>query len=113
MAGTWEVLVQGDVPATMRDGTVLMSNVYRPAGGGPYPVLLARHPYGKDLSSSSSMLDPIKAAAAGYIVVVQDVRGRYRSGGGFVPFVREYEDGYDTVEWAASRTSARPSGTPP
>jgi putative CocE/NonD family hydrolase len=102
LAGTWEVVVQGDVPATMRDGTVLMSNVYRPAEGGPYPVLLARHPYGKDLSSSTSMLDPTKAAAAGYIVVVQDVRGRYRSGGEFVPFVREYEDGYDTVEWAAS-----------
>jgi putative CocE/NonD family hydrolase len=94
-------MVQGNVPATMRDGATLMSNVYRPAGGGPYPVLLARHPYGKDLSSGTSMLDPIKAAAAGYIVVEQDVRGRYRSEGGFVPFVKEYEDGYDTVEWAA------------
>jgi uncharacterized protein len=98
---TWEVVVRGNVPARMRDGTTLMSNVYRPVEGGPYPVLLARHPYGKDLSSSASMLDPLKAAAAGYIVVVQDVRGRYRSEGKFVPFVREYEDGYDTVEWAA------------
>jgi putative CocE/NonD family hydrolase len=102
VAETWEVVVQGDVPATMRDGTVLMSNVYRPARGGLYPVLLARHPYGKDLSYGTSMLDPIKAAKAGYIVVVQDVRGRYRSGGRFVPFVSEYEDGYDSVEWAAS-----------
>jgi uncharacterized protein len=98
---TWEVVVRGNVPARMRDGTTLMSNVYRPAEDGPYPVLLTRHPYGKDLSSSTSMLDPIKAAAAGYIVVVQDVRGRYRSEGKFVPFVREYEDGYDSVEWAA------------
>jgi uncharacterized protein len=95
------VLVERDVPATMRDGATLMSNVYRPAGGGPYPVLLARHPYGKDLTFGTSMLDPLKAATAGYIVVVQDVRGRYRSEGKFVPFVREYEDGYDTVEWAA------------
>src|SRR5215203_1619171 len=85
----------------MRDGTTLMSNVYRPAEGGPYPVLLARLPYGKDLIFGTSMLDPLKAAAAGYIDVVQDVRGRYRSEGKFVPFVREYEDGYDTVEWAA------------
>jgi uncharacterized protein len=85
----------------MRDGTTLMANVYRPVEGGPYPVLLARHPYGKDLAFGTSMLDPIKAAAAGYIVVVQDVRGRYRSEGKFLPFVREYEDGYDTVEWAA------------
>ena len=95
-------MVRGNVPATMRDGATLMSNVYRPAEGGTYPVLLARHPYGKDLSSGTSMLDPIKAAAAGYIVVEQDVRGRYRSEGGFTPFVKEYEDGYDTVEWAAS-----------
>ena len=101
MDGTLGVLVERDVPATMRDGVTLMSNVYRPAEGGPYPVLLARHPYGKDLTLGTSMLDPIKAAAAGYIVVVQDVRGRYRSEGKFVPFVREYEDGFDTVEWAA------------
>jgi uncharacterized protein len=85
----------------MRDGTTLMSNVYRPAGAGEHPVLLTRLPYGKDLPLGSSALDPLKAAEAGYIVVVQDVRGRYRSEGKFVPFVKEYEDGYDTVEWAA------------
>src|SRR5918995_7151040 len=96
-----EVLIQRDVPAEMRDGTTLMSNLYRPANGGPYPVLLARLPYGKYLPLGTAMLDPVKAAGAGYIVIVQDVRGRYRSEGKFVPFVREYEDGYDTVEWAA------------
>jgi len=62
-------MVRGNVPATMRDGATLISNVYRPSEGEPYPVLLARHPYGKDLSSGTSMLDPIKAAAAGYIVI--------------------------------------------
>jgi putative CocE/NonD family hydrolase len=96
-----EVLIRKNVPATMRDGTTLMSNVYRPADSGEYPVLLTRLPYGKDLPLGTSVLDPVKAAEAGYIVVVQDVRGRYRSEGKFVPFVREYEDGYDTVEWAA------------
>ena len=101
MPRTTEILVQKNVPATMRDGTTLMSNVYRPAEGGEYPVLLARLPYGKDLPLGTSVLDPIKAAEAGYIVVVQDVRGRYRSEGKFVPFVKEYEDGHDTVEWAA------------
>jgi len=96
-----ELKVQKNVPATMRDGTTLMSDVYRPAEGGPYPILLARLPYGKDRRAEWDVLDPLKAAGAGYIVVVQDVRGRYRSAGTFVPFVREYEDGYDTVEWAA------------
>ena len=71
-----EVLIQRDVPAGMRDGTTLMSNVYRPADGGPYPVLLARLPYGKDVPASTAVLDPVKAAQAGFIVVEQDVRGR-------------------------------------
>jgi len=97
-----EITLQKNVPAEMRDGTTLMSNVYRPAQGGEYPVLLTRLPYGKDLQLGASVLDPVKAAQAGYVVVVQDVRGRYRSEGDFVPFVKEYEDGYDTVEWAAA-----------
>ncbi len=96
-----EILVQKNVPAEMRDGTTLMSNVYRPAADGAYPVLLTRTPYGKDISFSSPYFDPIKAAQNGYVVVVQDVRGRYASEGKFTPFVKEFEDGYDTVEWAA------------
>ena len=96
-----EILVQKNVPATMRDGTTLMSNVYSPISGGPYPVLLTRLPYGKDLSVDTTYFDPIKAARRGYVVVVQDVRGRYASEGEFTPFVHEFEDGYDSVEWAA------------
>ncbi|HEX2183432.1 MAG TPA: CocE/NonD family hydrolase, partial [Rubrobacteraceae bacterium] len=96
-----DVTVQKDVPARMRDGTTLMSNVYRPAGEGAYPVLLARMPYGKDLPFNSTYLDPVRAVRRGYIVAIQDVRGRYASEGEFTPFVREYEDGYDSVEWAA------------
>ena len=44
----------------------------------------------------------MKAAAKGYVVVIQDVRGRYTSDGEWYPFKHESEDGYDTVEWAAS-----------
>nr|MDP9477537.1 X-Pro dipeptidyl-peptidase [Actinomycetota bacterium] len=64
-----EIRVQKNVPAEMRDGTTLFSNVYRPAGDGEYPVLLTRLPYGKDLPLGTSVLDPIKAAQAGYVVV--------------------------------------------
>jgi uncharacterized protein len=98
---TEEVLVRINVPARMRDGTTLMSNVYRPAAGGEYPVLLARLPYGKDLPPDTTYLDPVKVARRGYIVAIQDVRGRFASEGEFTPFVREFEDGYDSVEWAA------------
>ena len=104
-----EITVQKDVPAEMRDGTVLMSNVYRPAGDGEYPVLLTRTPYGKDLALTTAYLDPVRASGEGYVVVVQDVRGRYRSEGKFTPFVYEYEDGYDTVEWAAKLPGANGS----
>ena len=57
-----EVTVQKNVPAEMRDGTTLMYNVYRPADGGEYPVLLTRLPYGKDLPLGSSVLDPGRVA---------------------------------------------------
>jgi putative CocE/NonD family hydrolase len=48
-------------------------------------------------------LDVIRAARAGYVVIVQDVRGRWESEGKeFIPYRNEFNDGYDTVEWAAS-----------
>ncbi len=96
-----EIVVQRDVPARMRDGTTLYSNVYRPASGGPYPVLLTRMPYGKDLPRDTTYFDPVRAASAGYIVVVQDVRGRFTSEGEFGSFPQEFEDGHDSVEWAS------------
>ena len=101
MSQIGEITVRHNVPAAMRDGTTLMSNVYSPAAGGSYPVLLTRLPYGKDLAADTTYFDPMKAARRGYVVVVQDVRGRYASEGRFTPFVREFEDGYDSVEWAA------------
>jgi uncharacterized protein len=96
-----QIVIEFDVPATMRDGTVLRANMFRPAGGGPYPVALARTPYGKDYFSVSPILDAPRLARAGYIVLIQDVRGRFRSAGVWEPFRNEEADGYDTVEWAA------------
>jgi uncharacterized protein len=96
-----ELTITRDVPARMRDGVVLRANVYRPVGPEPRPTLLARTPYGKDLPGASAWLDPVRAAAAGFIVIVQDVRGRFASEGAWTPFVHEANDGYDTVEWAA------------
>jgi hypothetical protein len=90
-----------EVPARMRDGVVLRANVYRPAAPGRWPTLLARTPYGKDLPGASAWLDPVRAAAAGFLVIVQDVRGRFASDGVWEPFAHEADDGYDTVEWAA------------
>jgi putative CocE/NonD family hydrolase len=95
------VAVEFDVPAKMRDGVVLRANVYRPHGDGPWPTLLNRLPYGKDVSIQLGWLDPVHAARQGFMVVVQDTRGRFASEGGWMPLHHERQDGYDTVEWAA------------
>ncbi len=71
----------------------------------PCPVLLQRTPYNKEFLPLVGMtLDPIRAAAAGYAVVIQDVRARWASGGGvFFPYVNEAADGADTLDWIAAQ----------
>jgi uncharacterized protein len=90
-----------DVLARMRDGTALVANIFRPDDSVKYPVALARTPYGKDYMTGFPYLDIIRLAKCGYIVIVQDVRGRGGSEGTFEPFINEGKDGYDSVEWAA------------
>ena len=92
---------EANVPATMRDGTVLYSDVYRPTEQGDFPVLLMRLPYNKSLGQAAVYGPPSSYASRCYIVVIQDVRGQYTSGGVFYPFRHEQDDGYDSVEWAA------------
>ncbi len=98
---TYNVQTEFNAPATMRDGTILRANIYRPIGDGPFPVLLTRLPYGKDFPIGSAILDPVQTARQGYIVVVQDTRGRFASDGEPVLFTAERADGYDSVQWAA------------
>ena len=95
------VHVEYDVEAPMRDGVVLRSTVYRPAGSKAYPVLLNRTPYGRDAGIDAMYFDPLRAARHGYVVVRQDVRGRFTSNGEFQPNHQEATDGFDAVQWAA------------
>ncbi|WP_086799913.1 CocE/NonD family hydrolase [Streptomyces caniscabiei] len=97
-----DVQIEFDVPAEMRDGTVLRADVYRPGGTGPWPVLLTRLPYGKQMPQLAAVFDPLGAARRGFMVVIQDTRGRYASEGEWDPFTHEESDGYDTVRWAAA-----------
>lgn len=94
--------VEFDVPVPMRDGVVLRADIYRPVGDGPWPVLLIRTPYGKTSTLNTLTLDTYKAVRRGYIVVQQDTRGRFESDGQWLPWTFERNDGYDTVEWAAT-----------
>jgi putative CocE/NonD family hydrolase len=92
---------QTDVPTTMRDGTILRSNVFTPDQPGPFPVVMIRLPYNKDRPMTNSYGLPDVYASHCYIVVSQDVRGQYKSDGTWYPFKSEAADGYDTIEWAA------------
>lgn len=93
-------ILQKNVAVRMRDGITLRADVILPAAEGKFPVLVYRTPYGKDRAASEWTTFG-KAAARGYAVVVQDVRGRYASEGDFTPYQNEGRDGYDTIEWAA------------
>ena len=94
-----ETLVHETLEATMRDGTVLRSDVWRPSGGGKHPLLLIRLPYDKSQGEDLCYAHPSWYARHGYAVVSQDVRGRWASGGEFTPFESEADDGEDaTVE---------------
>jgi putative CocE/NonD family hydrolase len=93
-----EIVLERGVVMTTRDGVKLRADIYRPAGEGTFPVLLTRTPYDKNGDAEVAR----KAAARGYVVVVQDVRGRYTSEGEWYPFKHETDDGFDTVEWAAA-----------
>jgi uncharacterized protein len=95
------VAVETGALATMRDGVRLAADIYRPAGAGPWPVLLMRQPYGREIASTVVYAQPAWFARQGYIVVIQDVRGRGGSEGEFYPFRDDENDGYDTVMWAA------------
>jgi putative CocE/NonD family hydrolase len=96
-----QVLIDSDVETRLSDGTVLRSTVYRPASKGQFPVLLTRTPYGRDLAVNSAYFNPPAVAAKGFVVILQDVRGRHGSDGTFTPAEHEANDGAETVEWAA------------
>jgi putative CocE/NonD family hydrolase len=99
LAAQAPVRVDTAVAIPMRDGVVLRADLYRPPGDGRFPVLVHRTPY----SRIEAPTDPLVLAAVqrGYAVLLQDVRGRYGSGGVFEAYRQEGKDGYDTIEWAA------------
>ncbi|MFF7329564.1 CocE/NonD family hydrolase [Streptomyces sp. NPDC008150] len=102
--------------ARMRDGVRLATDVYLPdrrtdaehpdrtERDAAFPAVLVRLPY--DKNSRYVYADRIARLFTdrGYAVVVQDVRGKFRSEGATVPFLREREDGYDTIEWVVNQS---------
>jgi putative CocE/NonD family hydrolase len=87
----------------LSDGVALVSDHYYPAetteAPGPWPTLLMRQPYGRDIASTVVYAHPVWFARHGYHVVIQDVRGRGNSEGVFYPFRNEAKDGAETIAW--------------
>jgi predicted acyl esterase len=124
------ILVDWDVPVTVRDGTKLRVNVFRPqTSSQPVPVLMSAHPYGKDKipaktrgvpmnyrlvlqpravcfseMTSWEAPDPAVWVPRGYAVVNADLRGAGTSDGiGDLFTEAEAVDYYDLIEWAGTQ----------
>src|SRR5262245_1504420 len=92
----------------VRDGTLLATDVYQPAGEGPFPTILIRTPYNKDGTAGIG----VEGARRGYAVVMQDTRGRFASQGRPIAFDGDgwwddRWDGYDTLEWIGKQPWSR------
>jgi hypothetical protein len=110
-AGELDEIVIEDQWIPMSDGVNLAAKIYRPKADGKYPTLLSRTPYNSgafqtNLDGSSKLGDyssvGLDFAKKDYVVVIQDVRGRYASEGEYDPYVDDPKDGNDTLEWIAN-----------
>jgi putative CocE/NonD family hydrolase len=113
------MVLESDLGVMTRDGVRLATDVYRPARGGKpvpgrFPAILERTPYGRNVTSfrdiSAASDKPLTRAQvaeryvrAGYVVIFQDCRGRYGSGGVFTKYLSEGADGFDTCAWIVRR----------
>lgn len=96
-AGTTDYAVTRNLRTPLRDGVVLLGDLYRPRGAGPRAVVLIRTPYGR--TTLLGRLFAMVLARRGFQVFVQSVRGTFGSGGEFRPYTDEHRDGLDTLAW--------------
>lgn len=117
-----DIVLDKDVPVTLRDGVTIHVDVFRPAGAARVPVIVAWSPYGKGQGTSASVLgifgmvgldngvvsglekfegpDPAYWCAQGYAICNPDIRGVGESQGDSVVWDRqEGRDCYDLIEW--------------
>lgn len=99
----YKIKVTEGVMISMRDGVKLATDLYMPDKAGKYPVVLIRTMYGRQNKEHGYDTIAKIFTSQGYAFLVQDVRGRFDSGGDFYPYIYEAADGYDTVEWAGTQ----------
>ena len=101
--------VVSEIP--MRDSVKLYTTIYKPRWGSNHPILIQRTPYssapyGEEMTNALVTSYRLRNFVRhGYILVYQDVRGRFMSEGEYENIrpasadVNEATDAYDTVEW--------------
>ena len=94
-------IIKETVSMYTQDRVRLDADIYRPDTTEKLPILLMRQPYGRAIASTVVYAHPRWYASQGYIVVIQDVRGRGTSEGKFNLFAHEVEDGVDTINWVS------------
>ena len=97
----YQVIREPSLMVPMRDGVHLATDVVRPDAPGRFPVIINRGPYGKNSYLDNPNHSIWFFPRNGYVLLSQDVRGRFESEGEYNPLFQEANDGYDTVEWAA------------
>ena len=85
----FRLLIERDVRVPMRDGVTLAAEIYRPDTTERLPVLIERTPYDRHWMPPGDPVNGLALAEAGYVVVMQDCRGRFDSEGEFEPFLTE------------------------
>jgi hypothetical protein len=110
-AALYEVAASKDVMIPMRDGVMLATDIYRPAIHGTpiegkFPTILMRTPYNKvdRASAPGSYATAQYFAPRGYVVAIQDVRGRYKSEGHWQLLRDDANDGFDTAQWIGKQS---------
>lgn len=121
-----DILLERDVPITLRDGVTIYTDIFRPVNNRPCPAILALSPYGKEIGSQWLDDVPMRAGVPkdaisglqkfegpdpaywvnhGYAIINPDVRGAYNSEGIVLFFGSDYgRDGGDIVEWTAAQS---------
>ncbi len=99
-APEYELREEHSVLVPMRDGVKLSTDLYVPADlDEKLPVLLIRTPYNQ---KSQRVVDRARwFAGHGYVVAVQDVRGKFESQGNYIVSAADTDDGFDTIDWVA------------
>src|ERR1700710_594417 len=104
----FDMIRENNVPITLRDGTVLLADVFRPDGDGAFPVLVAFSAYPRQMQDLGAPMGFIEAGASdffvprGYVHIIVSARGISGSGGEWSMFdQQERDDIHDVVEWAA------------